>query len=290
MKFNIQYVSDLHLERYLNKPKPIFEALVKPCAPYLALAGDIGHPNTPLWNNFFKYVSTGWTQVFYITGNHEYYNKKDKSKWKYKQPTTMTERHLEIKESLKLYQNVTMLDIDNPAFYLAKDNIVIIGSTLWSFIPNDKMSLIFNSLNDYNYIALKQAPTPECTAESQEETTATSLTPMDVNILWFRERRILQSQIEFWTTFGANIIVMTHHMPSFSFVMEKYKDNDINYGFASECEDLLTPNVKAWIYGHTHNVSEDILGTTICAVNARGYEFQKIEHFSNETMLSINLS
>ena len=40
--FRIQYASDLHLELYV---KPVsFESILKPVAPYLALAGDVGHP------------------------------------------------------------------------------------------------------------------------------------------------------------------------------------------------------------------------------------------------------
>jgi predicted phosphodiesterase len=270
--FRIQYVSDLHLEMY--KISPIFTTLVKPCCKYLALAGDIGHPQDDLWKNFFNYVSKEWEHIFYVPGNHEYYNKNSIHKWKYNKPTTFTERNLEIKKSLKEYKNITLLDTENPVFHLSKENITIIGSTLWSYIPIDKQTYIFKCMNDYNYIAIDDLNT---------------ISPKDINKMWSEQRKIISDEITLWTLQKKNIIVLTHHLPSFELINEKYKNSEINYGFASNCEDLLTSNVKAWIYGHTHFASENIIRNTKFVVNPKGYQFENVEGFSNGKYIEIDL-
>ena len=61
MAFQIQYVSDLHLEMYQEVPFPL---LLKPNARYLALAGDIGQPLCQSWRPFFDYVNTNWERTF----------------------------------------------------------------------------------------------------------------------------------------------------------------------------------------------------------------------------------
>ena len=45
------YASDIHLEYHLQKPWPEIES----CAPYLALAGDIGHPRDKSYHAFMQY-------------------------------------------------------------------------------------------------------------------------------------------------------------------------------------------------------------------------------------------
>ena len=100
--FRIQYVSDLHLEFY-NKIS--FRSCVKPVAPYLALAGDIGKPGTNMYTNFLSYVSSNWEHVFYVAGNHEYYDT-PRSKWNKKKPVTFEERHQEIINITREYPNI----------------------------------------------------------------------------------------------------------------------------------------------------------------------------------------
>jgi hypothetical protein len=107
--FTFQLYSDIHLEFYKSFPK------IKPTAEYLFLAGDIGIITQPNFTNFFDYCSENWKHVFYVLGNHEYYNKKSYSKL-----NTM------YKTLFEKYNNIHLLD--NSSYEL--DNIKIIGSTL----------------------------------------------------------------------------------------------------------------------------------------------------------------
>jgi predicted phosphodiesterase len=262
--FRIQYISDLHLEMYQKVPFPL---LLKPNARYLALAGDIGQPSCQSWRPFFDYVNTHWDRTFYVTGNHEYYSNR-KDKWKYSAPTPFDVRHREIKNTLKEFKNVTLLDSDNPSFHIPSHNVTIIGNTLWSKIPKDMEEKVELSINDYNFIATDKD---------------TPLTTNTINAFHEEHKRILERELDNWPS--AKIIMLTHHMPSYKLINLLYKNDPMNCAFASDCEGLMRPNVNAWIYGHTHNVSKVMLGTTITAVNARGYPNEYCVGFSPEAYI-----
>lgn len=66
----IQYASDLHLEYYDKTPFPL---LLKPAAPVLALAGDLGYPGRRAYRDLLHYCSRNWAQVFVVAGNRELY-------------------------------------------------------------------------------------------------------------------------------------------------------------------------------------------------------------------------
>ena len=48
---------------------------------------------------------------------------------------------------------------------------------------------------------------------------------------------------------------------------------DANYGYFSELEEFILdrPQIKYWIYGHTHKQGTNDIGTTKLVSNARGY-------------------
>jgi hypothetical protein len=226
--FRIQYVSDLHLECYY---KTYLNKFVKPIGPYLALAGDIGQPTCPMWMPFFNYVSHHWKHVFYVTGTKEY-----------DVPVSYNKQHMRIKDSLKPFPNVSLLDKTNPLVYLPKENVAIIGSTLWS----------------------------------------------SNSFLHEQEKIRLENNIDFWTYQKANIVMLTHHMPSYRLISPRYiQYNNINY--ASNCESLLSSQVKAWIYGRTHNVSNIVINNTLAVVNARGYPLEQVPGFTTEAFIELNL-
>jgi hypothetical protein len=43
-------------------------------APYLILAGDIGHLHDIIFADFIKYCSRTWEAVYFVPGNHEFYS------------------------------------------------------------------------------------------------------------------------------------------------------------------------------------------------------------------------
>ena len=68
----IQVCSDVHLERG-DITKSDFPNIITPCAEILALAGDIGDPYSPIFEEFIYYCSQQFRYVLFVSGNHEYY-------------------------------------------------------------------------------------------------------------------------------------------------------------------------------------------------------------------------
>ena len=259
----IQYASDLHLE-FFGTP-PDFTTIVKPVAPYLVLAGDIGQPGHHVFHQFLDYVAVNWRAVILIAGNHEYYTtqpqRKWNARWNTKPPRTMFETQEYLKAACVPYPNLYFLHTDSPVAFFPDDNLVFIGLTLWSWIPDDILHVAATSMNDYSYIPVG--------GEAEERRPLDPHTSREIHT---RERAVLEAQIAEWSSRGAEIIVVTHHMPSFGLIAPQYTGSVLNCCFASDCEPLLRDGaVRAWIYGHSHAAGCRQIGATVCAINARGY-------------------
>ena len=106
-----QIYSDLHITKNKFIPK-----LYKYCD-YLILNGDIGKLSDINYKKFIKYVSKTWKKIFYIPGNHEFYEKQD-----------IYELLNKYKQFFKKFSNIVFMY--NQTYEL--DNYLIIGTTLWS--------------------------------------------------------------------------------------------------------------------------------------------------------------
>ena len=119
--YKFQLISDIHLE-FNNIYK------IKKLANYLILAGDIGYPDQKLFKDFLSSVSLTFDKVFYITGNHEYYQTWKKGK--NIKLDTIDETNEKIKQIIKESgDNIYFLNND---FYDIDLNLRIVGSTLWT--------------------------------------------------------------------------------------------------------------------------------------------------------------
>lgn len=276
--FRIQYVSDLHLEFEIDNIN--FEDLVCPCAPYLALAGDIGKPNHKLLDAFLRYCSHNWSRVFYVAGNHEYYSNRylfgDDELDDIKSTETMNAKHMELIQMVQKYHNIHFFTEDSPSVFLNDEQIALVGATLWTEIPISKQKLARKAINDYNFIAIR---TQECKQRR--------ITPQDIHVMHQRQRAILEREILFWHKRDIPICVITHHLPSFELIAECYSKNPINFCFASVCDALIASPVKAWIYGHSHACGKRVINGVTCAINARGYPHENIHGFGTKEFIEI---
>lgn len=259
----IQYASDLHLEFFSALPD--FMSIVKPVAPYLVLAGDIGQPGHFVFHQFLDYVAANWRVVIFIAGNHEFYttqpHRKWNARWNTKPPRTMFETQELLKDACVPYPNLYFLHADSPVAFFPDDNLVFIGLAMWSWIPDDLLHIASESMNDYSCIPMLG------TAGER-----VPLTPHTSREMHRQERAVLEEQISEWSSRGAEIVVVTHHMPSFGLISPQYVSSPLNVCFASDCDSLLHGGViRAWIYGHSHAANYQRIGTTLCAINARGY-------------------
>jgi hypothetical protein len=183
-----------------------------------------------------------------------------------------TQEHLQ--SACARYPNVHFLCHDSPAVYLPKENVAVLGTTLWSHVPTDMKAYAQRTMNDYNFIPVRE-----------EDSTFTPLDPDTTNILHAKERTALATQIDYWGAKRAQVCVITHHMPSVTFISPRFQDHPLNVCFTSSCEDLMGLHVRAWIYGHTRNCATSVVGNTVCAVNARGYPHEVVPGFRTDAWL-----
>jgi predicted phosphohydrolase len=67
-------------------------------------------------------------------------------------------------------------------------------------------------------------------------------------------------------------IVVTHHLPSSVCTPSQFKGSQLNRFFVCEQSDLiLEKKPKAWLFGHTHLGSDQMLGSTRLLSNPYGY-------------------
>jgi predicted phosphodiesterase len=233
-----QYISDLHLETG-NKIHLI------PSAPNLIIVGDIGHPFDQEYITFIKTLSALFEHIFIITGNHEYYTKSGK---------TMQETDDYIRNLLIELPSCHFLN--NEVFHMPNSNISIFGSTFWSEIDENESRNIKMFVRDYVLI-------PGFTPTISNELHAKAIESLAKNIAKHLDRK--------W-------IVISHHIPKYDLIHDRYKNNPFNSAFASnnkELADILDQeNVQVVVYGHTHMA--DIRGKYYC--NPFGYPQENERH------------
>ena len=244
-----QYVSDLHLEYYnenMNKIRKLFiEPLVKSKgdAKYLLLAGDVGRPTNMSYQTFLQELSSHYERIFVTTGNHEYYKM---------QCGTIADLDEVCRDACARAGN-NVVFLQNERYDIDQD-LCIFGGTFWTDIPPQKRGIVSDCINDYRLI---QNFTPAASTAMHKHAVAS----LSSELKSHPEKK--------W-------IVMSHHMPSFSLIDEKYKKGnmtDINYAFASDVVIAKDDRIKAWVYGHTHTPSR--CGKFFC--NPIGYPGERRE-------------
>lgn len=268
-RLRIQYASDLHLE---FSEKHSFQEILKPVAPFLALAGDIGRPDKRSYLDFLRYVSGAWTDVFIVAGNHEFYNTWVSKHWKHMpigSVDTVSER-LNLCQSLsEQFPNVHFLDRNR----VDREGVAFLGATLWTDLRGHEVEAE-GGMNDFQMIA-----TEGCKA----------LRANDVTEWHLRDREWLDNELAACEEEGRPAVVITHHLPTFDLIASRYQGSPLNPCFASDCEELIRPPVRAWIAGHTHTGAHRTWpGPVLGCVNPRGYPGETGTGYSAEIFVDIS--
>jgi hypothetical protein len=263
---NIQYVSDIHLEFHDKQNKGALspEMFVKPVAPYLALVGDIGIPELSSYKVFLQWCSKNWKKVFLVAGNHEYYNVRCPVK------TDMASKKEQIRLACEGLPNVHFLDCSS--VYFPEHNVRILGCTFWSDIPDEIKQKALLYMNDARQI-LYENEMP--------------LTPHLFSELHSKEKEWLDKEIQSCQERNERCLVLTHYLPSFELIHEKYQGHFLNCCFASHSDNLFRPPVVAWICGHTHTgMRKSIQGIPV-VLNPFGYPHEVVETRDRAAVLEI---
>lgn len=247
-KLSIQIISDLHLE-FNKKGRINILNYVRPCSPNLAILGDLGHPHQDTFKEFLQQASDNYKKVFFLPGNHEYYQMTDTI-------LTMDQIDIKMRDVCNTFDNVYYLNNEE---YILEQGCVLLGSTLWSDIPISQERYIKKSMNDYNKIFV------------EELHYITGITPRMITDLHIKNVEWITNKLEEHK--DKQVIIMTHHLPSFKMIHQKYKGSDINYAFASDLDYLMEQNnnLKFWLCGHTHFNMETTINNCECITNPYGY-------------------
>ena len=141
----IQILSDLHLE--VGKAYDIFE--IEPKAPHLAVLGDIGtvvvHKEDFL--GFLTRQLRQFQTVMFVPGNHEAYH----SSWS----ETLDILHAFERETNAPNKDTSLgkfVLLDRVVFRLPDSNTVILGCSLFSYVPPESQMAVKMGLNDFYQI------------------------------------------------------------------------------------------------------------------------------------------
>jgi len=241
MTFRFQIISDLHLEFFKHNKIP----KIPKKAEYLFMAGDIGNYKKPNFETFLQYVSETFTKCFYVLGNHEYYGH-DKE---------IADNNYQ--KILNKFDNIIQLNKD--VGIITIENIDIIGCTLWSSptftygladftqIKNGDRNLAVDDIIKYN--------------------------KDDISFL----RNCIENR-----TTTNKLLVMTHFMPVLAAHLNKtkYKNSKYDFYFGNYLVDLVK-QTDLWIFGHTHETCNQMIGNCKLLSNPLGYPDEQIK-FTND--------
>lgn len=235
MKF--QYCSDLHIEFPKNR-KFLKQNLIKPEGEVLLLAGDISvfsvmHKHM----EFFQYLSDSFRQVYWVPGNHEYYQ------------SNIIDRSGSFAE--KILPNVTLAN----NVCIEESGCKIIMSTLWSRIKDRNHGMIEYNISDFRTIRY-----------NGWKLTAKIINEIHQECLEFVTKELSKSKTE-------KTIVLTHHVPTYLNYPERFRKDILNDAFAVELYDLIhTQGPDYWVYGHHHQKIEPFeIAKTSLLNNQLGY-------------------
>jgi predicted phosphodiesterase len=231
----IRLLSDLHTEFRL--PYKTAEFAAYRGEDVLVLAGDIasGSTNTMSVIKFFK--EQGFPHIVYVAGNHEYYG------------GDFVQFNEKMAEKCAMIDGVHFL---NPGS-VTIDGVLFTGGTLWTNFADNffSQSAAKRGINDFRVI--KSFDTNKCAQTYYQH--------IDFIKQAYEQRA------------GKKVVVVTHFLPARECIAPRFRGPDlINDYFANNLgEYIATMSDTTWLFGHTHDATDIMLGDTRVVANPHGY-------------------
>jgi len=252
----IRYLSDLHLEFTDYQPKTIPSV----GEDVVVLAGDIG-----VGAEGIRWACGAFEDrpVLYVLGNHEFY-------WNH---------------FIELLDEARAMTEGTPVRILENESVVLggvrfLGATFWTDFKlfgsqrQGQCMEVASCMSDYMQILTGPA------GMLRNVKPADTLARHKASRTWLNREIGLSKE---------PCVVITHHGPSFHTCEAEYRNDLLTAAFLNNADDLLRPPVKAWIYGHTHQVLNfEISGVPVLS-NQRGYPSKPVPNFSWDTCFDIGV-
>jgi predicted phosphodiesterase len=231
----IRLLSDLHTEfRLPYKTQPFAEYRGEDV---LVLAGDIasGSTNTMDVIKFFR--DQGFPEIIYVPGNHEYYG------------TSFDDFNAKMADKCSEFDNVHFL---NPGT-VEIDDVLFVGGTLWTNFGDNPLSqsAARRGISDFQYI--REFDVNRCAQT------------------YYQHFGFIKDQYEHRE--GSKVVVVTHFLPARECIAPRFRGPDlINDYFANNLGDYIANmSDTTWLFGHTHDATDIVLGDTRVVANPHGY-------------------
>lgn len=237
----IALYSDLHTEFIpREKLREFLQPMLEPFADVCVLAGDIAvgkHNVVKVLKIFADVYSCGFREVIYVPGNHEYYG------------SDIFE--LDNMHSL-LPKNVHILNPGSVVIRTEYEAVQFIGASLWTNFNNDFAAKLAakSMIADFGRI---KGFTPEHSVFMND-----------------RDTFYIQNMYE---KIAHKKVIVTHFLPAVECISPRFRGpNLLNHYFANDMGDWIS-NLKdtTWMFGHTHDAVDFMLGDTRMICNPYGY-------------------
>jgi predicted phosphohydrolase len=203
----------------------------------LVLAGDIASGSTNTMDVIKHFLDCGFPQIVYVPGNHEYYG------------GSFDDFNAKMQDKCAVYDNVHFL---NPGS-VEIDDVLFVGATLWTNFGDNPLSqsAAKRGINDFRVIR-----------------------DFDVNRCaqtYYQHFDFIKDQYEH--RYDNKVVVVTHFLPARECIAPRFRGPDlINDYFANDLgEYISTLSDTTWLFGHTHDATDIVLGDTRVVANPHGY-------------------
>ena len=276
--YRIQFISDIHLEHHT----PPYSLIIQPTAPDLAICGDIGNPYSYEYADFLNWCAHRWERVFIVAGNHEYFIKTpNPNKTMEKIDTHIEQLCAKISPNIYYMQKSVVL--------IEQYKIAIIGATLWTAPDIRHWDILSDGfLGDPGLRGEYKA-----VYKIDENTNKIRVIhPSDIINIHQDHKAFISRQLGPFNSDipkGYRVIILSHHLPSFSLISDNYTNSPLISTYASNQDALMKEPVVAWICGHSHDPITIRYDTgTLVTLNPLGYKKQDKKYFSRTATVVVH--
>jgi len=266
----IQIFSDLHLEA--PRAYDVFE--IEPKAPHLALLGDIGNVAAHR-RDFLEFLTRQLGQfrtVMFVPGNHEAYH----SNW----PETLDILHAFERDSNARKETGLgeFILLDRRVLRLPDSNTVVLGCSLFSYVPPESRMAVSLGLNDFYQ-------TDNWDVDAHNE-------------MHRRDLSWLNAQVADLEGSDAKIVIFSHWSPTMDAraIDPRHVGSLATSAFSTDLSEercFKSGRVKLWAFGHTHYNCDFVAdrengaGPLRLVTNQRGYYSAQSVGFDDEMTVEI---
>jgi len=261
-------------------------------AEVLILAGDICTAKVfkhkpkerAMVKDFFRRCAFQFPHVVYVLGNHEHYD------------YDIAKTYNTLKAELADLPNVHLLEKET----WEHNDITFVGATLWTDMNKGDSLTQWHCgqrMNDFRLITNSNRKTHHTNTIYVKNPDGSGMHLKDAEGNLVVERIDHYEKSSRWSVedsvedhkkaldyiriatadYGGvprKFVVVTHHAPTPLSIAEYYKgDTLMNGAFHSDLSEFIMdrPQIKLWLHGHMHNVSDYMIGDTRVVCNPRGY-------------------